>query len=521
MIAAKAHADAEPASAGQLQTPLLEVRQMVKDFPGTRALDHVDLTVRAGEIHALLGENGAGKSTIIKCICGAQPATAGDVLIDGKPVSIGTPQEAQTAGIAVVHQHGNLIPELSVEENLCLGERLPRIGGVLIDWRKMRRRAQAVLAAVDLKVDPASLCADLRPDQLAMVAIARAVGRKARLIILDEPTAALLPREVETLFEQMRALAARGVAFLYVSHRLTEVFDIADRVTVLRDGRNAGTFDQDSIDRKSVVAAIVGNETALRERHVNPVADGPALMSVKGLQASRVHDVSFDLHPGEVLGVAGLPGSGAEEVLNLLFGRTRFEKGEVLLEGAPLTLRSPADAIRAGIALVPQDRLAEAVLHGYSVRENISLPSLAQFLREPFLRLVHRGREKSAARDVVARMKVRTPSTEAPIEALSGGNQQKAVLGRWLTTGARVFLLNSPTAAVDIGAKAEIYELIAELTASGASVLFTSTEVEEFPIICGRVLVFAEGRIAGELTGEQVTEANIMTIAAGESLEQD
>ncbi|MCC5999309.1 MAG: sugar ABC transporter ATP-binding protein [Pararhodobacter sp.] len=520
MIAAQARTDAAHASA-VAPPPLLEVRQMIKDFPGTRALDHVDLTVRAGEIHALLGENGAGKSTIIKCICGAQPATAGEVLIDGEPVSITSPQEAQAAGIAVVHQHTNLIPELSVEENLCLGEPLPRIGGVLIDWPEVRRRARAVLSPVDLDISPAQLCADLRPDQLAMVAIARAVARKARLIILDEPTAALLPREVETLFAQMRVLASRGVAFLYVSHRLTEVFDIADRVTVLRDGRNAGTFDKDKMDRKSVVSAIVGAETALRERHITPVADGPALLSVKGLHAARVNGVSFDLRPGEVLGVAGLPGSGAEEVLNLLFGRTRLEGGEISMDGAPLKLRNPADAIRAGFALVPQDRLAEAVLHGYSVRENITLPSLAQFLRERVLRLVHGGREKTAARDVIARMNVRTPGTETLIDALSGGNQQKAVLGRWLTTGARVFLLNSPTAAVDVGAKAEIYELIAELAAAGASVLFTSTEVEEFPVICGRVLVFSEGRIAGELHDEQVTEANIMTIAAGESLEQD
>ncbi len=511
----------EQAAATDLDVPLLEVRQMVKDFPGTRALDHVDLTVRAGEIHALLGENGAGKSTIIKCICGAQSTTAGAVLIDGKPVSINSPQEAQAAGIAVVHQHGNLIASLSVAENLCLGEPLPRVGGVLVNWRALHRRARETLAAVDLKLDPGRLCGELRPDEQAMVTIARAVARKARLIILDEPTAALLPREVETLFAQMRLLAARGVAFLYVSHRLTEVFEIADRVTVLRDGRNAGSFDRATMDRRTVVSAIVGAETALRERHVAPVSEGPALLSVTDLRAPRVEGVSFDLRPGEVLGVAGLPGSGAEEVMNLLFGRSRAKAGKITLDGKPLRLRNPADAIRAGIALVPQDRLAEAVLHGYSVRENITLPSLSRFLRDPLMRFVHGGRERQAARDVVARMKVRTPGTETPIDALSGGNQQKAVLGRWLTTGARVFLLNSPTAAVDVGAKAEIYELIAELAASGAAVLFTSTEVEEFPVICGRVLVFAQGRIAGTLTGEQVTEANIMTIAAGESLEQD
>lgn len=514
VLTAAPSADAAPP--GDL--PVLEVHGIVKDFPGTRALDNVDLVVRPGEIHALLGENGAGKSTIIKCIVGAHPPSAGSIRIAGREVSFAGPHDAQAAGIETVHQHSNLIPSLSVEENLWLGEPLPRIAGVLVNWPAVRARARQALQAVGLDVAPDRLCADLRPDQLAMVAIARAVARRARLVILDEPTAALLPHEVDTLFAQMRRLAGQGTAFLYVSHRLSEVFAIADRVTVLRDGRNAGTFDRAGMDPRAVIAAIVGSDKPVSRRALPVDPASPVLLSVAGLCGARVREAGFELRRGEVLGIAGLPGSGADETIDLLFGRNRAHGGSIAVDGRPLRLRSPADAIAAGIALVPKDRLAEAVIHGHSVRENISLPALRRFLHDPVARFVNRRAEDRAARAVVSRMNVRTPGIETPIESLSGGNQQKAVLGRWLTLDARVFLLNSPTAAVDVGAKAEIYDLIRALAADGAGIVFSSTEVEEFPTVCARVLVFCNGRIAGELTGADVTEANIMTIAAGGSL---
>jgi ABC-type sugar transport system ATPase subunit len=479
----------------------------------------VDFTVRAGEIHALLGENGAGKSTIIKCLCGAYQPTAGEIRVDGRPATFADPRDAQAAGIAVVHQHSNLIPTLSVEENLWLGTPLPRRAGLLVDWGRVRARAREWLAAVELAVAPETICADLRPDQIAMVAIAKAVASGARIIILDEPTAALLPHEVETLFTQMRRLSKRGQAFVYVSHRLSEVFEIADRVTVLRDGKNAGVWDRASMDRNAVIRAIVGRDKAARDRAPAAGADARALLAVEGLAGPRVADATFTLHAGEVLGIAGLPGSGADETIDLLFGRHRARAGTIRMDGRALGLASPADAIAAGIALVPKDRLAEAVILGASVRENVTLPSLARFLHDPVARFVNRRAEDRAARDVVARMRVRTPGIETPIDALSGGNQQKVVLGRWLTTGARVFLLNSPTAAVDVGAKAEIYNLIGTLAAEGAGVIFSSTEVEEFPNVCSRVLVFRDGRIAGTLTGPDVTEAAIMTLAAGGTLD--
>lgn len=500
--------------------PVLVVKGMRKEFPGTLALDDVGLTVRRGEIHALLGENGAGKSTLIKCICGAYSPTAGEVLVDGKPVSFSTPRGAVEAGIAVVHQHYNLVPSLSVAENLWLGETLPRRTG-LIDWPKVHARAREILDRVGLDIPSDADVSSLRPDQLAMISIAKAVSGNARIIILDEPTNALLPHEVERLFDQMRGLARHGHSFLYVSHRLAEVFEIADRATVLRDGRNAGEFDRQGLDRRAVVDAIVGKRAALVERKAHSHARADTMMQVNGLSGPTSREVSFALKSGEIVGVAGLPGSGAEETLNLLFGRLRRHAGTVQIGGKPVDLRDPAAAIAAGIALVPADRLAESIFHAESIRANISMPSLSKYLRDPFLRLVNRNAEVIATSEVAARMRVRMPGIETHVDDLSGGNQQKVVLGRWLSTGARIFLLNSPTAAVDVGAKAEIYDLIQELAASGAGIVFASTELEEYPVVCDRVFVFSQGKVVGELTGDRLTEGNIMTLAAGGELSHD
>jgi ABC-type sugar transport system ATPase subunit len=519
-MTAIAHTDLRE-TAASADVEVLQVRGMRKEFPGTLALDDVSLSVRKGEIHALLGENGAGKSTLIKCICGAYAPTAGEVLVEGKPVSFTTPRGAVDAGIAVVHQHYNLVPSLSVAENIWLGEPLPLRYGGLVDWAKVHKRASEVLKQVGLDIPTDADISSLRPDQLAMISIAKAVSGNARIIILDEPTNALLPHEVERLFEQMRSLARNGHSFLYVSHRLAEVFQIADRATVLRDGRNAGVFDRSNMDRRAVIDAIVGKRGALAERKTHSHATGRVVLEVESLTGPRAHDISFELHAGEVIGVAGLPGSGAEETLNLLFGRIRRRAGTVRAGGKELALRDPAAAIAAGIALVPADRLAESVFHAESIRANISMPSLAKYLREPFLKLINRDAEAAATNEVAARMRVRMPGIETHIDDLSGGNQQKVVLGRWLSTGARIFLLNSPTAAVDVGAKAEIYQLIEELAANGVGIVFASTELEEYPVVCDRVFVFSGGKVVGELTGDRLTEGNIMTLAAGGELHND
>jgi ABC-type sugar transport system ATPase subunit len=490
---------------------------LVKQFPGTLALDSVDIAVRHGEIHALLGENGAGKSTLIRLVCGASQPTEGKILIEGAEAILPSPHAASALGIAVVHQHFNLVPQISIAENLFLTEGLPRRAGVLVDWSEAFRRARALLARVGLDIDPRREVSQLRPDEAAMVAIAKAIGAKAKLIILDEPTAALLPAEVAVLFRHMRRLAAEGHAFLYVSHKLAEVFEIADRVTVLRDGRTAGHWTRQQLSRRSIIEAIVGSHKTFSEEAVDaPVKTGDVLLSAAGVKGGRVASLSFELRAHEILGVAGLPGGGAEEALDLLYGRYPMTGGRLVVGGKDVVLRSPRDAKAAGLALVPKDRHGESLLPGASVRENISLPNLDRFLTDPVLRLIRRGKERAAAQAIGRRLSVKMAGVEAPIQSLSGGNQQKAIRGRGLASGAKIYMLNSPTAAVDIGAKAEIYALIREIAAEGAGVIFTSTEVEEFPRVCHRVLVFRDGRIAGELLGKEASEANILNLAAGE-----
>jgi len=494
--------------------PLLQIRGLTKDFQGMRALDDVELDVAHGEIHALLGENGAGKSTLIKSVAGIYAPTAGTIALDGKPLT-GSAAGAAAAGIAVVHQHSNLVADLSVEENLWLGKRLPRKAGLFVDWGALRRRARDVLHYVGLTLDPRALVRELSSDQRAMISIAKAIASEARLIILDEPTAALLPHEVDTLFTQMRRLAREGHGFLYVSHRLSEVLDVADRATVLRDGRNAGSFDRATFERRAIIGAIIGPSKILRGEEAPVSGAGPVLLDVRALRANRVTDVSFSVRRGEVLGLAGLPGSGAEETIDVLFGRTPRSGGAVLLEGRALTLRDVREAIAAGIALVPKDRLAEGLISAHSVRENVTIVMLGTFLRERVFGFVDRAREARAATSLAGRLNIKTQGLEAPIESLSGGNQQKAVLARWLDCGAKVFLLNSPTAAVDVGAKGEIYDLIRSLANAGAAILFVSTEVEEYPRVAGRVVVFHAGTVVGELAGDDVTETEIMHLAMG------
>ncbi len=492
----------------------LAVEGVAKQFPGTLALDGVDLTVRRGEIHALLGENGAGKSTLIRLICGASQPTAGRILVEGREVSLPSPQAAAALGVAVVHQHFNLVPQISVCENLFLSKNLPRLLGPFIDWGQANAKVRAWLARVGLDIDPHRLVSELRPDEAAMVAIAKAIATDAKLIILDEPTAALLPGEVAVLFGHMRRLAAEGHAFLYVSHRLAEVFEIADCVTVLRDGRNAGHWRREQMSRRAIIEAIVGTKSFIEDAAYAPVALGPVLLEAQALSGGRVGDMTLALRAHEIVGIAGLPGSGAEEALDLLYGRFPVRGGRLTVGGAQVSFRSPRDAKQTGLALVPKDRHAESLLPGASVRENISLPNLNQFA-VPGVRFIRRGRERAAAEALARQLSVKMSGIEAPISSLSGGNQQKAILGRWLGSGAKVFMLNSPTSAVDIGAKAEIYALIRDIAAGGAGVIFTSTEVEEFPRVCHRVLVFRDGRIAGELVGAAATEANILNLATG------
>jgi ABC-type sugar transport system ATPase subunit len=503
-------------------TSALAVSGIVKTFAGQRALDGVSLDVTPGEIHALIGHNGAGKSTLVKVIAGALTPDAGSVTIGGKELRAGRLADARAAGVAVVHQHGNLIPTLTVAENLALGNPPPRRAGLFVDWPELRRRATELLAMLGLPIDPLAFVASLRPDEAALVAIAKAVASDAQVIILDEPTSALVPREVATLFGHMHRLAARGHAFVYVSHRLGEIFEIADAATVLRDGRVVWRGTDLSRHRHALVAALFARDdstghdmTPLRRRVREAAFTTEPAVAVAGLSGGRASGIEFRLHRGEILGLAGLPGGGVEDVMDMLYGRRAPSAGSIRIDGRVRRLRSPGDAVRAGLACVPKDRLAEAAIGGLSVRANLSIACLTRFNAARWIPLIRRDRERRFARELIERLAIKTRGTDARIESLSGGNQQKVMIARWLGAGATVYLLDSPTAAVDVHAKSEIHALLEQLADDGAAIVFVSPEFEEYARLCDRVLVLADGSVQGELEGAAIDEQTIMTMAIG------
>lgn len=496
--------------------PLLTVRDAVKDYPGTRALDHMDFSLDAGEVHALLGENGAGKSTLIKALAGAIQLTSGTVEIDGAEVDVRSPQRAQALGVSVVHQHGNLVPELSVTENVLMVEGLGRRAGVLVDWRRAHRRTRELLDRVGLPdLDPHREVNSLGPHQQAMVAVAKALASNARVIILDEPTTSLQPAEVDTLFAQMRRLAEEGIGFVFVTHRLNEVFKVCDRITVMRDGGLVGTWPAAELDHDRLVDQLVGAEKAIAHEAFTATAPPrEVVLEVRDLRGDVLRGVDLQARAGEVVGIASLPGEGAGEVVESLYG-IRRSQGDVLVEGTVRRIRSPQQAVAAGMALVPRDRLAQGLISELSVRENATLASTASYRTDPVLRLMRRGRERSEVAEVMAQLSLKSGGLETEVRTLSGGNQQKVVIGRWLLRRAKVYLLDSPTAAVDVHTKAEIYGLARSLADGGAAVVFTSTELEEFVRVCDRVLVLHDGAVVGELAGDDITVNSIMRLSFG------
>jgi ABC-type sugar transport system ATPase subunit len=495
---------------------LLSVEGAIKDYPGQRALDRMRFTVVEGEIHALLGENGAGKSTLIKAVSGAITLDAGTVVVCGTELANDhTPEDAIAAGLSVVYQHGNLVPTISIAENLLLTQGLPRVGGAFVSMRKANALAAKYLDRVGLDLDPRTVVSTLTPHQTALVSIAKALAANARLIFLDEPTSALLPAEVDLMFGQMRKLTSEGIGFVFVTHRLAEVFKISDRITVMRDGRLVNTWHAGDLDHDSLVEQLVGPEKSLADPvDRGNVVLGDVVLEVKDLAGATLRGVSFTVRDGEVLGVASLPGEGAPEVIEALYG-IKKSFGRVSVRGREAKLNSPSAAIDSGFALVPKDRLHQSIVPDLSVADNALLAASAQYITDPVLRLVKRKSARTAAAGVVEQMRVKTPSLDVPISSLSGGNQQKVIIGRWLIRKADVYLLDSPTAAVDVHAKSEIYGFIRSIANSGAGVVFTSTEVEEFARVCDRVIVLADGRIQGELVGDDITVASVMRLSFG------
>jgi ribose transport system ATP-binding protein len=487
---------------------LLEVRHVSKRFPGVLALDDVSLDVRRGEILGLVGENGAGKSTLTKIIAGQYEPDGGALLWDGQVVTHASPTQAVKLGIEMVPQELSLAPALSAAENMFIGHYPAQAGRVR--WRDMVRRAQSIGERIGLSADLRRPAGSLSPADQRLVMIGRALVRDVRLLIMDEPTASLPEDEVQLLLDVLRTLRAEGVTVIYISHRLEEVLALTDRTTVMKDARVVETRPTASLDKHEMMTLIVGRELDRVFPDQGEAGSGTPLVSVRGLSGGRVRDISFDLQPGEVLGLAGLVGSGRTEVVRMLFGADPRESGTVEMDGAPAHIRSPRDAIRHGMALLPEDRRNQGGVVQLSVAANVTLSSLRRFsLGRTVLR---QQAERRAVAERVTELSIVTPSTRQPLKFLSGGNQQKALIAKWLMTGARVFIFDEPTVGIDVGAKREIYGLIAGLAERGAGVIVISSELEEVVGLCNRVIVLREGRQVGELTGAEVSEPAILNL---------
>jgi ribose transport system ATP-binding protein len=485
--------------------PLLEIRGMSKSFPGTRALADVDLDIARGEIHALVGQNGSGKSTLIKILAGFHPPEPGSVVrVAGHEVHLGNAAAARAAGLRFVHQDLALVNTLSVVENLALGRGFATGLGGRIRWRAERRRAMDMLASLGFDIDVRAALGALSAAERTGVAIARALWEwedGAKILVLDEPTATLPKAEVETLFESVRRVRDRGVGVLYVSHRLDEVFEIANRVSVLRDGRRQGTFGIEGLDEKTLIGLMLG-EAQTRAVSSSRTARGKVVLRARGLTGTVLDGIDFDAHAGEVVGFAGLTGSGREELLPMLFG-ARPREGSVEVGDHPVEAASPTAAIRAGIALVPADRLRQGGVFDMSVSSNLTLTGVGR-LRGRF-GAISAAREAREVRDWLGRLDVRPRDPDLKLATLSGGNQQKVVIAKWLRLAPRVLLLDELTQGVDVGAKAMIHALIRSAAEEGAAVVLASSDDEEICDVCDRVHILREGRIAAQLTQQEMT----------------
>jgi ribose transport system ATP-binding protein len=494
-------------------TPFLQMSGISKRFGGTQALRSVDFTAESGEVHAIVGENGAGKSTLSRILTGAVQCDAGDIRLGGEPHAIASPLRGQQLGIRMVHQHANLVPNLSVTENVLLGGMPTGRFGLWIDWEAAHHRVQQILERIGFEgIDVRRRVARLSAAQRQVVEIAKAVAVKPRILIMDEPSAVLAQEDLTKLFALIRRLREDDVLILYISHRLDELFAIADRVTVLKDGALVATVEPSHIQRDELIRLMVGRalQDIFPRRDPKP---GRELLSLHDLgRAGSFKDVSFALTEGEIVGLYGLVGSGRTEVARCVFGADRPGTGEIRMMDRALRPRSPRDALRAGIAMLTEDRIGDGLVLGLPIRDNVSLASFSDMSRWGIL---DRQRQGALVKAKVRELDVRPPDVERLVRVLSGGNQQKVVLAKWLLTRARVLLLDEPTRGVDIAAKKEIYATIANLAACGMGILLISSELPEILGMCDRTLVMREGRLVGEFTREEATEEKILARAAG------
>ena len=491
--------------------PLLEVGQVTKQFPGVKALRGVDLTLGHGEVLAVIGENGAGKSTLMKILAGVQLPDTGSIKIEGDTVTLDSVETALNHGVALIHQELNLADNLDVGANIFLGREPKRLG--LIDHGRVQADAQEFLDAVGLEVAPSTLVKDLTVGKQQMVEIAKALSINARVLIMDEPTSSLSQRETENLFKVIKDLRTREVSVVYISHRLGEVKELANRVSVLRDGDNAGELAREEITHDAMVSLMVGRDLSAFYQHT-PRAPEETVLQVTDLRTPvhPDHKLNFEVKAGEIVGVAGLVGAGRTEMLQTLFGVTPAIGGTIEMDGTIVTPQNPIEAIQAGIALAPEDRKQQGIILEMAVRENMSLPSLRRDQKNGFL---NRQKEAEITAEMISQMRIKTPNEEQVVRFLSGGNQQKVVLGKWLAMEPRLLLLDEPTRGIDVGAKQEIYGLMEKLAQRGVAILFVSSEMEEVLGMSDRALVMHEGRLSGELRRDELSEEAIMQLATG------
>ena len=497
---------------------ILRMESICKAFPGVQALDDVDFEVGAGEVVALVGENGAGKSTLMKILCGAYRKDSGRIFLNGKETEIQSPHHAQQQSISMIYQEFNLTPNQTAAANIFVS-REPRRRGLagyfaFVDRRRMEEEAQEHLDRVGARVPADALIRDLSVAEQQMVEVAKALAVRARIIIMDEPTSALGEDEVETLFDIIKALKEQGIAIIFITHRLDEVLRIADRVVILRDGRRVGCMPIAEATAEKIIRLMVGRKVLVDLFHKQEAEIGAPLLEVRGLSGSDVvKDVSFTLRAGEIMGFAGLVGAGRTETVRLIFGADRKKAGEILIEGKPVHIHSSDQAVEAGLALVPEDRAVQGLILKLAVQENIVLPTLAEHARAGW---VDRKGLRTTASEYVDRLAIRTPSLQQKAMYLSGGNQQKVVVAKWLASKPKVLIMDEPTRGIDVGAKAEVHALMSQLAQTGMGIIMISSELPEILGMSDRILVMAEGRVAAILDREEATQEKIMAYASGE-----
>ncbi|WP_169007698.1 sugar ABC transporter ATP-binding protein [Faecalispora jeddahensis] len=480
-----------------------------KSFGGVKALSGVSLAVRPGEIHALVGENGAGKSTLMKILSGAYQKDEGTIEIDGVPVEIGSPRRGKELGVGIIYQEFELAGDLTVAENIFL-DRLS--SGKLIDWKRLYEKAEAVLHSLNFDINVKSRVQDLSVAYQQVVEIAKVLSQNAKILILDEPTAVLSPKETAALFETLNKLRSEGVSIIYISHRMEEIFQIADSITIMRDGEVTGTGRRDQMEMNQVIELMIGRKlsTMFPPRAVEI---GEEILRVEELEGEAFRRISFSVRRGEVLGISGLVGSGRSEIVRAIFGADRKKSGKVYLNGQEVTIHSPKDAVRLGIGLIPENRKEQGLVLDFAIKHNITMPNIRSV--RGFLGVVRQGQENRLAQSLVEKLTVKTDSIDAAVHQLSGGNQQKVVLAKWFNTDSQVIIFDEPTRGVDVGAKIEIYNLINEFAKRNLGVIIISSELNEIIGMCDRTIVIDNGEKKGELKKEELSELNIMKLAVG------